>query len=137
MAQRLSRETLDWVKDYYRKYSMPASELGHCHGDCPAGIDTRSRLYTKLTEDRKKILCHCFNCGASGAVNVTGFLRNADPLYSDPAMVDAKDDQYDRELTAFEMAKQEYDLACPLFGVQNEAQASSGEELDCRVVKRT
>jgi 5S rRNA maturation endonuclease (ribonuclease M5) len=35
-----------------------------CHEDCPAGEDTKYRLYIKDTGNT--LLAHCFNCGQSG-----------------------------------------------------------------------
>jgi hypothetical protein len=38
------------------------------HEDCPAGTDTRRRLYlTRKHADTGVVLAHCFNCGESGA----------------------------------------------------------------------
>jgi hypothetical protein len=36
------------------------------HDDCPAGVDTRRRLYLLVKPDRS-VLAHCFNCNGSGA----------------------------------------------------------------------
>lgn len=71
MVQRLSRETLTKVEEWYKAQAMcPDAEQHFNHAECPAGTDRRQRLYTRLTEDRSKVLCHCFNCGGSGFVKL-------------------------------------------------------------------
>jgi hypothetical protein len=45
---------------------LSGSQLKVNHEDCPAGEDTRRRLYLKITDDGKMLLAHCFNCGLSG-----------------------------------------------------------------------
>jgi len=41
------------------------------HPDCPAGTDTRKRLYITRTEDGK-IIAYCHNCGSKGYVGKRG-----------------------------------------------------------------
>lgn len=70
MAQKLSRGTLDWVEAKYREANVSFDAQARWnHEDCPAGMDKRQRLYTRLTDDGRKILLHCFNCGGSGFIN--------------------------------------------------------------------
>jgi hypothetical protein len=73
MAAKLCRDTLDWVKAEYKALNYPVGELHQNHQLCPGGEDRRKRLYTTLVEDGSKILCHCFNCGASGVVFLKAF----------------------------------------------------------------
>lgn len=41
------------------------------HEDCPAGRDTRRRLYVKRTEDDRKLLGYCHNCGLKAVMTPT------------------------------------------------------------------
>lgn len=43
------------------------------HIGCPAGTDTRKRLYIRRSDDGYSILAHCHNCGESGYVFEDGF----------------------------------------------------------------
>ena len=69
-----SRDKLDF--DTLQAARQHAIDSGIMHGgqkrvdheNCPAGPDRKSRLYIKVSDDGKMILCHCFNCGLSGAI---------------------------------------------------------------------
>lgn len=59
-------------------------QLRYNHDDCPAGTDTRQRLYIKRTSDSYIAFCH--NCGNSGVLTVSndGFrkTRTGDATYT-------------------------------------------------------
>lgn len=40
------------------------------HDKCPAGLDTKRRLYIKRTEDDRYILAYCHNCSLSGRYSI-------------------------------------------------------------------
>jgi hypothetical protein len=44
------------------------NEVRMNHEGCPAGEDTKKRLYLKVTDDNKLMLAHCFHCGGGGAI---------------------------------------------------------------------
>lgn len=63
------------MKDYIPKsdYKQHADDLARGeqvkvdHDDCTAGVDTKQRLYIKRTDDGKRVLAYCHNCGLSGS----------------------------------------------------------------------
>lgn len=68
MKNRLSRETVQDTLRKVRALGGSTDKYRFNHEGCPAGEDVRERLYVQITEDRKLLLLHCFNCGKSGAV---------------------------------------------------------------------
>lgn len=69
MKLKLSTETMDTVRIQASKMARD-EQISIDHYDCPAGEDTRQRLYIKVTSDGKMALAHCFNCGGSGGVKL-------------------------------------------------------------------
>lgn len=64
-----------WIsKDELSRYELPVATatMHYNHEDCPAGRDTRQRLYITRTNDNT-ILAYCHNCGHRG------FIRSTDP----------------------------------------------------------
>lgn len=74
---RLSNETMHILKGYAQEKVKTTGMLSGRmdHLNCPAGNDSRTRLYYKVTDDHKLILGHCFNCGASGVINNDLFIK--------------------------------------------------------------
>ena len=54
------------------------------HADCPAGTDTKRRLYVKRIE-RGKVVAYCHHCGGRGLASPSRGDRN--PLYSSDALL--------------------------------------------------
>ena len=71
MKLKLSTETMDTVRSQASKMARD-EQISVNHENCPAGEDTRQRLYIKVTSDGKMALAHCFNCGGSGGVRLAG-----------------------------------------------------------------
>jgi hypothetical protein len=79
----LSVETKAAVVAYYGFDNPPSNTQNRLnHDDCPAGVDTRRRLYSTVTPDGRKILLHCFNCGGSGVINLKPHVHREGSLSS-------------------------------------------------------
>ena len=63
MKNRLSNETMTIAVE---TCELPNVQYHRNHDDCPAGQDIRKRLSIRLSEDKRLVLAHCFNCGLSG-----------------------------------------------------------------------
>lgn len=64
------------------------------HEDCPSGMDTRRRLYIKVTGDGSMALAHCFNCAHSGGYKLRTFAVPAKeevPTHLTKEFADAKE----------------------------------------------
>lgn len=59
-------------EDYVNDAPASPGQVHINHIGCPAGTDTRKRLYIRRTDDGCTILAHCHNCGESGFVFETG-----------------------------------------------------------------
>lgn len=44
----------------------PGEQTHLNHPDCPAGLDTKRRLYVKRTHDGARLLMYCHHCGSKG-----------------------------------------------------------------------
>lgn len=73
MKTKLDKDTNNYIKDTFLSIS-PDSEVKTNHLNCPAGTDSRSRLYVRKTEDGRKLLAHCFNCGGSSVISTGTWL---------------------------------------------------------------
>jgi hypothetical protein len=88
----LSVETKAAVLAYYEFGNPPSNTQNrHNHDDCPAGVDTRRRLYSTVTPDGRKILLHCFNCGGSGVINLKPHVHREAGLAPAPVFVEAEE----------------------------------------------
>jgi hypothetical protein len=77
------------------------------HEGCPAGEDVRSRLYCKITEDRRLLLVHCFNCGKSGAVKYSAGIGK-------PSTGTWEDVTHTAQEAAFKAVSMNYEAMAPL-----------------------
>lgn len=50
----------------------PGEQMKMNHSNCPAGTDTKQRLYLKMTDDGRKILAYCHHCNSKGYYKVRG-----------------------------------------------------------------
>jgi len=54
----------------FRSLLAPGEQVRRNHEPCPAGVDTRQRWYIKKTEDGRRIVAFCHNCGQKGVLDV-------------------------------------------------------------------
>ena len=47
---------------------QPGEQTKMNHGDCPAGVDTKQRLFVK--RERGKLMAYCHNCGTHGTLSL-------------------------------------------------------------------
>ncbi len=67
MKKRLTRDTVLETLEFVKANKLgPHQRISINHQNCPAGEDSRRRLYASVSEDGKLLLLHCFNCGSSG-----------------------------------------------------------------------
>jgi len=60
-------------RDEFEPYAPPAPGQIHInHEDCPAGVDTKRRLYIRRKENGSDIVAFCHHCSKSGYVHQTG-----------------------------------------------------------------
>jgi hypothetical protein len=109
MKNRLSRDTSREILGKVRASGGSTDEYRFNHEGCPAGEDTRGRLYAKITEDRKLLLLHCFNCGKSGAVRYSAGLGKPKEGTREAAMSDARK-------SSFEIVDTEFQSLLPFTG---------------------
>lgn len=67
MSKWLSSETMKGAIEIVGYKSMPAgAQTNMDHALCPAGVDTKGRLYVKVSDDDSMILAYCHHCGGRG-----------------------------------------------------------------------
>lgn len=123
MKSYFDRETMEYLKE--RGNSMVSGQQIHQnHANCPAGRDTKNRLYIKVSDDGKMVLGYCHHCGSKGAVRRHRFVSE-----SVPKTIDNDNDGFMHELGRFSRAIplnratfEEFEsamLAKPLVGLLN------------------
>lgn len=66
-------ERLNWNDFVPHAPSENGEQIHINHDNCPAGQDTRQRLYIKRTDDGQRILAYCHNCSQSGSYRDNSF----------------------------------------------------------------
>ena len=74
MKNKLSKDTMLFALEYAKSFSLSTDQLKTNHVNCPAGEDTRRRLSIKVTDDRRMLVAHCFNCACSGAIRIPSWM---------------------------------------------------------------
>lgn len=65
---------MDWLhKNEYQDLAPEGcgEQINVDHVDCPAGLDTKKRLYVKRTEDGNRIVAYCHHCGKRGSIDTS------------------------------------------------------------------
>jgi len=83
----------------------PGTQINVNHDNCPAGQDTKGRLYIRMTDDGSKLLAYCHHCGCKGVKQLTRLARQvpsssaAEVIYtnvSDPTHIAKQGDDNNR-----------------------------------------